>query len=212
MQIDVNALNEPSTGWVTTTCSVVYTFPLCTATSADGPSTTGPVGGAAGGCGAEPPGSPADPHAPTKLIALAAVPVSTTRRVVPIAHPRRQQTPPSLVPRTVANAQFTGDELGRSPNPQPSPGAATPAPTGQPSASAAIRSLSTPGGVVHASCAGGAVTLTSWSPAQGFRADDPEPGPAKEARIRFKKDKNEMRVVVTCTGAEPVARVIPDND
>ncbi|RKE02653.1 hypothetical protein C8E86_7961 [Catellatospora citrea] len=108
--------------------------------------------------------------------------------------------------------RLLADELGRSPSAQPSPGVATPAPTGQPSASAAIRSLSTAGGVVHASCAGGAVTLASWSPAQGYRADDPEPGPAKEARIKFKRDKNEMRVVVTCQGAEPVARVIPDND
>ncbi|MEU8076346.1 hypothetical protein AB0B31_12955 [Catellatospora citrea] len=99
--------------------------------------------------------------------------------------------------------RLLADELSLSPSAQPSPGAATPAPTGQPSAGAAIRSLSTPGGVVHASCAGGAVTLASWSPAQGYRADDPEPGPAREARIKFKKDKNEMRVVVTCRERNP---------
>ncbi len=108
--------------------------------------------------------------------------------------------------------RLLADEQGPSPSTQPDPAVSVSAPTGQPSASAAIRALTTPGGVVHASCADGAVTLTSWSPAQGFRADDPEPGPAAEARIKFKKDKNEMRVVVTCAGGRPTARVIPDDD
>ena len=75
-----------------------------------------------------------------------------------------------------------------------------------------IRALSTPGGIVHATCGGGLAALTSWSPAQGYRADDPERGPAAEARITFKRDRDELRVVVTCVDGQPTARVIPDHD
>ncbi|GAA1413143.1 hypothetical protein GCM10009662_56790 [Catellatospora coxensis] len=105
--------------------------------------------------------------------------------------------------------RLLAEEPAGRPDATPAPAVSAGSPTARP---AGIRSLTTPGGVVHASCAGGAVTLASWSPAPGYRADDPEPGPADRARIKFKKGKTELRVVVTCTGDEPVAEVIPDDD
>ncbi|MFC7245565.1 hypothetical protein ACFQO7_24090 [Catellatospora aurea] len=105
--------------------------------------------------------------------------------------------------------RLLAEEPSGSPQASPAPAVSAVAPTTPPST---IRSLTTPGGVVHASCAGGTVTLASWSPAPGYRADDPEPGPADRARIKFKKGKTEMRVVVTCAGDEPTAEVIPDDD
>ncbi|MBB5874237.1 hypothetical protein F4553_007671 [Allocatelliglobosispora scoriae] len=87
--------------------------------------------------------------------------------------------------------------------PSVSPSAAPSPPSG-----AAVRSLSTGGGVVHASCAGGLVSLTSWSPAQGYRVDDAERGPAAEVRVKFKRGKDELRVFVTCVGGVPTARSV----
>jgi hypothetical protein len=54
--------------------------------------------------------------------------------------------------------------------------------------------------------------LTAWSPAQGFRADDPERGPAASVSIKFKRDRNEMTIIVRCVNGEPTAEVVPDDD
>src|SRR3954447_9090043 len=52
------------------------------------------------------------------------------------------------------------------------------APATSPTASGGVtRVLGAGGGTVTARCAAGLVTLVSWTPAQGFRADDPVPGP-----------------------------------
>jgi hypothetical protein len=78
--------------------------------------------------------------------------------------------------------------------------------------SATRRVLATAGGTIVASCTGGLVTMHSWSPAQGFRSDHAEPGPATTASIRFKADGNDVRIQVTCVAGEPQLRIVPDDD
>jgi hypothetical protein len=73
------------------------------------------------------------------------------------------------------------------------------------------RLLSTTGGTILARCSGGQVTLVSWSPAQGYRADDVAPGPAASARVKFKAGRDELRVTVTCAGDQPSAEVADDH-
>jgi hypothetical protein len=77
-------------------------------------------------------------------------------------------------------------------------------PTTSPTAGEGVmRVLGAGGGTVTARCAAGLVTLVSWTPAQGFRADDPVPGPADVASLKFKSDAQEYKVTVACDGGEP---------
>jgi hypothetical protein len=93
-----------------------------------------------------------------------------------------------------------------------SPTTAPPAtPTTASTAASAPRGLTVPGGTLVAECAGGQVTLTSWSPDQGFRADDVARGPAASASIKFKNDGTENVVVVTCRDGEPHADTVADD-
>jgi hypothetical protein len=87
------------------------------------------------------------------------------------------------------------------PNPPPA------APKPQP------RVLSTAGGTIVAQCTGGQASLISWSPAQGYRADDVDVsrGPAPTAFITFKADHGELIVAVTCHGGEPRADTATDD-
>ncbi|HEY3686653.1 MAG TPA: hypothetical protein VGL93_26710 [Streptosporangiaceae bacterium] len=62
------------------------------------------------------------------------------------------------------------------------------------------------GGTVVARClAGGAVQLDSWSPAQGFAAEDVKRGPADRAEIQFESDRTEVKGRITCAAGRPVA-------
>jgi len=120
------------------------------------------------------------------------------------------------------DAPLTESEVQRrlaSESPSPAASATSAAPPTTPPTTAptrtngvVARALPTPGGTVHATCSGGLASLTAWSPAQGFRADDPVRGPAAAVTIKFKKDRNEMTIVVRCVNGEPTAQVIPDDD
>jgi hypothetical protein len=61
---------------------------------------------------------------------------------------------------------------------------------------------------VLAECRLGGAYLVSWSPVQGYQADDVARGPAATARVVFESSANSVTVTVTCpdgaTGA-PVA-------
>ena len=111
---------------------------------------------------------------------------------------RSESTPPP----TTSTPPTTG-----SPSPgTPSPG--TPAPSPSP---AGARVLATTGGTVVASCAAGQATLLSWSPAQGYRTDEVNRGPAAAASVKFRADRTELTVTVTCAGDEPRATTATDN-
>lgn len=94
------------------------------------------------------------------------------------------------------------------------PTATTPAPTRTtPSgATGTTRVLAIPGGTVVARCAGGEVTLTSWSPAQGFHIDDVDRGPAARVRLTFKSDRTEVVSEISCRQGIPTAQTVSTDD
>ena len=67
------------------------------------------------------------------------------------------------------------------------------------------RGLPTTGGTILAQCDGDQVYIVSWSPAQGYRADGVNRGPAPGASVKFKNGKSEVIVHVTCSAGEPRA-------
>ncbi|MEU4230712.1 hypothetical protein AB0F17_41025 [Nonomuraea sp. NPDC026600] len=84
------------------------------------------------------------------------------------------------------------------------PGTAAPAASASPRGGGFIR---TAGGTVIASCAGGLVTLRSWSPAQGYSVDDVDPGPRQQAMVEFEADEDEggdVDVRIGCSGDQPI--------
>ncbi|WP_440083093.1 hypothetical protein [Streptosporangium sp. LJ11] len=101
--------------------------------------------------------------------------------------------PPS-VPSSAPPAEGTPDPAG--PTPAPTVTVTTTAtPVAEPGKS---RLITTVGGKVIARCENGLVILRSWSPAQGFQADDVERGPADRARVEFESEEDEVKVEVHC--------------
>ncbi|WP_440070142.1 hypothetical protein [Streptosporangium sp. OZ121] len=111
--------------------------------------------------------------------------------------------PPS-VPPSAPPAEGTPDPAG--PTPAPTVTVTTTAtPAAEPGKS---RLITTVGGKVIARCENGLVTLRSWSPAQGFQADDVERGPAGRARVEFESEEDEVKVELHCAAdGSPVHRV-----
>ncbi|MEU8198183.1 hypothetical protein AB0C10_30835 [Microbispora amethystogenes] len=72
---------------------------------------------------------------------------------------------------------------------------------------AARKLISTGAGSVIARCDGGLARLQSWTPAQGFRVDDVDPGPDDRARVRFESDEGKLEIEVRCPGGVPTPRI-----
>lgn len=89
---------------------------------------------------------------------------------------------------------------------------ATTSPSSAATARGVRRTLASAGGTVVAQCANTRVTLLSWSPAQGYEADDISRGPASRASIKFKNDNTELTLAVTCRNGRPTARMNSDRD
>ena len=67
-------------------------------------------------------------------------------------------------------------------------------------------------GIVTLHCDGTQITLVSWSPNPGWRADDPVRGPAAEVSVRFESDVAEdYKVTAACFDGAPVAQLGPDD-
>jgi hypothetical protein len=92
----------------------------------------------------------------------------------------------------------------------PSSGSVSTGPSAATATTPTPRGLATPGGTIVAQCDRDEVTLLSWSPAQGYRTDDVQRGPASLVSIKFKKGKSEVVVTVTCPAGEPRADSTPD--
>jgi hypothetical protein len=60
------------------------------------------------------------------------------------------------------------------------------------------------GGTVVVRCAGGQATLESWSPDQGYEADDVHRGPDSKVRVKFKSGRSELETEIGCRGDVPV--------
>jgi hypothetical protein len=115
-----------------------------------------------------------------------------------ILGPDSQSLSPQDVTRQLASA---------TPRTSPSAGpSSTSTPTGPSTTQSAApgpRGLASPGGTIVAQCDRDQVTLVSWSPAQGFRTDDVNRGPASIASIKFKSGRTEIVATITCQAGEP---------
>ncbi|MEO3748285.1 septum formation initiator [Plantactinospora sp. B5E13] len=84
------------------------------------------------------------------------------------------------------------------------PGSPTPGTPATTPPVAGARLLATPGGTIVARCDGGQVWLVSWTPAQGFRAEDVDRGPDDDAEVTFRGTSRRLDVEVECRNGEPV--------
>lgn len=87
-----------------------------------------------------------------------------------------------------------------------SPGPARQPPRAHPPV-AVTRLLSSSGGTAVGRCVADRVYLVSWSPAQGYRADEVWRGPGRVARVSFESTRREVTIEAHCDGGTPVARV-----
>ena len=129
-----------------------------------------------------------------------------------------QQLTVSAVNRALASA-------GRDPDATPSDSpsatarhrtAPVAAPSPQDSASAPSSSpgtlLSSTGGSVVAVCGTAGAYLISWSPQQGYAAENVARGPAPAARVLFLAGQQGVSMTVSCAGSVPSASVHPVGD
>jgi hypothetical protein len=76
------------------------------------------------------------------------------------------------------------------------------------SATSVERILTSQGGSVIARCVAAGAYLVSWSPAQGYKAEDVRRGPAGTAKLKFEfRDGGEYVVSVQCLNGIPQASV-----
>jgi hypothetical protein len=107
--------------------------------------------------------------------------------------------------------QLAAAATARSSMPAAPPGGSTPTgPSGAQPTTPTPRGLPTTGGTILAQCEGDLVYLLSWSPAQGYREDGVNRGPAPAASVKFKNGKSEVVVHVTCKAGEPRAVTTPE--
>ncbi len=128
-----------------------------------------------------------------------------------LAAPPTQQLTVSAVNHALASGRR---EPEPSPAARPSRGSSHHHVAATPAASASAAStggtlLSSRGGTVLAGCAGSGAYLISWSPQQGYAADDVVRGPAAMARVVFLAGGAGVSLTVTCAGSVPSAVVSP---
>lgn len=123
------------------------------------------------------PAGPLDRQEVTEALATLSPPASPTRQGGP--GPTEQPSGPST------------QQPGTDATPVP--------PTAEPSV------ITTVGGTVVARCTTeGLVELLSWSPAQGFRVDNAERGPAREVEVEFESGDDDIEVKIRCVDGVPV--------
>lgn len=109
------------------------------------------------------------------------------------------------VAKALAKATHTS-AAAPSTSPRTSPATSRPsAPRGTtPEPRSHVRARPVPGGSVVVRCAAGQATLESWSPDQGYEADDVHRGPATTVRVKFKSGRSELETEIGCRGDSPV--------
>jgi hypothetical protein len=102
-------------------------------------------------------------------------------------------------------------EPGTAGSPAPT-GTSAPSPTTDPPEPAGSDPtvVSSAGGRVIARCTGSEAEVLSWTPAQGFRTDKVERGPAAEVRVEFESDDRDVKVELRCEDGRPTAEVDDD--
>ena len=110
-------------------------------------------------------------------------------------------------PSATGNAAVPGKTEGASPS--PSRAAVAPSASGSSPAAPSGTRLTSPGGVVYASCGSGKVTLSSWDPADGYAVEKVQPGPSLTTVIVFRSAPSRYRMTVTCVAGTPTPVVLP---
>jgi len=77
------------------------------------------------------------------------------------------------------------------------------APTVTPTPTVVERMLTAASGSVVARCVNGLAYLVSWSPAQGYRAEDVHRGPAQTARLEFESRTSSYVLRISCVSGTP---------
>lgn len=132
-----------------------------------------------------------------------------------IIGPQTQQLTVSAVNRALADDR-DADLRQASPDPVTSRptrshrGAARPAPPRTTESAGTL--LSSSGGSVLARCDPAGAYLISWSPQQGYEADDVVRGPAATAAVLFLIGSHGVRLTVTCADGVPSASVSAAGD
>jgi len=140
-----------------------------------------------------------------------------------LGSPEKPLTRGDVASQLAASPEHSGGTASASPSASSSPSGSTPpseapsqppaeAPTGAPTPPTPVTSsrvFTIDGGTVVAACTGGLVTLTSWSPAQGYHVVRVERGPARSVEIRFGNGKGDeghgSRLTVFCRNGRPEA-------
>jgi len=130
----------------------------------------------------------------------------------------RTATPsPSRSPRTHLPAtpppQTEASPSGRSASAEPTAshrphpsGSASPTPTPTPTHTTQTPTvLTSQGGSVVAECLPAGAYLLSWSPTQGYEADQVLRGPAPAAQVKFQSGANTVTMAVSCSTGVPTA-------
>ncbi|WP_424535256.1 hypothetical protein ACOZ38_34665 [Sphaerisporangium viridialbum] len=91
-----------------------------------------------------------------------------------------------------------------------SPSASAPASPSAGAAQGQTKVFSARGGAVVARCAGGLVTLRSWTPAQGYEVKDAERGPRDKVRVRFEGGDARTEIEIHCSADHPIATIKND--
>ena len=117
-----------------------------------------------------------------------------------VNQPAQHSATPQLQPSVIATPPETlpAGSQARSP-------AAQAAPAPSPASGGSL--FTSAGGSVIASCQSGLAYLQSWTPTQGYTADDVIRGPAATASIGFQQGTSEYKISVTCNGSNPVGTV-----
>ena len=68
--------------------------------------------------------------------------------------------------------------------------------------------LTSPGGVVYATCAKGKAALNSWEPASGYSVEKVQAGPSLTTSIVF-GGPYRYRMTITCVAGKPTPVVLP---
>lgn len=126
------------------------------------------------------------------------MPMSMAQVQAALAEPFSATPRASRTPRPVATPHAP-----RTPRVRPAP---RPALGVQPAA-AVTRSLNSPGGNVIARCERNLAYLVSWTPMQGYRADDARRGPAAGVSVHFESSDRKIEIIISCRGGRPVATV-----
>ena len=102
-------------------------------------------------------------------------------------------------------------EPGTAGSPAPT-GTSAPSPTAGPPEPAGSDPtvVSSAGGRVIARCTGTAAEVLSWTPAQGFRTEKVERGPAPEVQVEFESDDRDVKVELQCEDGTPRAEIDDD--